>query len=78
MQIDFFGATWCPSCKGQLALWQAYAGKYGHTVNYIDVDECPEDAGENAVTGLPTVILPDGSRYAGSKDRNTIEKACNV
>ena len=76
MIIDFFGAKWCTSCKGQLEAWKTYATKYGHTVNYIDVDENAEDAGEAGVKSVPTIILPDGSRFGVSLPSDIL-KACS-
>lgn len=76
MIIDFFGAKWCTACKGQLEVWKMYATKYGHTVNYIDVDENPEDAGESGIQSVPTVLLPNGERY-GVLAPAGILKACS-
>jgi len=57
MTIDFFGASWCKACKPQLAQWQISAAKYGHTLNYIDVDLEPDNAGEHGVKTVPTVYV---------------------
>lgn len=47
-----------------------------HSVNYIDVDKNSEDAGEAGVKSVPTIILPDGSRFGVSLPSDIL-KACS-
>jgi thiol-disulfide isomerase/thioredoxin len=74
--IMFFGAPWCVSCKGQYPIWQMFAEKYGHEIEYIDIDQNPGIATEHSISGLPTVVFADGRRYPGAQNTTTINKAC--
>lgn len=75
MQIDFFGAPWCNACHGQLDHWKKAAEKYGHTLNYIDVEKHPEEAGESGVSSLPTIFIGE-ARYLGMRPEE-IDKVCS-
>jgi thioredoxin-like negative regulator of GroEL len=79
MVIDFFGASWCQACKPQYTAWGKAATKYGHTLNYIDVDKDPENAGEHGVKTLPTVYVNRDLPLAihGAIAIREIDRICN-
>ncbi len=61
--IDF-NATWCGPCKRFAPNFLAGAEKYAGRATFlsIDVDECPEIAGQFGIESIPAIvfILPSG------------------
>jgi len=72
--INFYGAKWCKACQPLLELWQKNATKYGHTLNYIDVDKAPSLATVDDVRSVPTVII--GLQRYQTIGASEIEKVC--
>lgn len=66
--VRFYGATWCPHCQNQKAL-------FGKSFKLLDSVECalPSGQGINAICkkenieSLPTWIFADGSREVGEQ-----------
>ena len=76
--VDFF-ATWCGPCQMFIPVFDEYSEK-NKDINFIkiDIDQSPELAGENRVTGVPTIIgFKDGkeiSRFSGFKPIDELDK----
>lgn len=66
--FELYKVGWCKHCKGMNPEWEKLAKKYEKDpsiqIKTIDVDEFPEAAQAENITGLPTMILKDG---AGAK-----------
>ena len=61
--FELYKVGWCKHCKGMNPEWEKLAKKYEKDpsvqIKTIDVDEFPEAAQAENVTGLPTMILKD-------------------
>ena len=75
-----YGASWCNPCKTLKPILQEVMGA-NPTVGYqyIDVDQHPEDAQQNGVRSVPTVIVTkngiETSRFVGVQPRAIYEQA---
>ena len=76
MTVNFYHAKWCSACHINESMWAGACAKYGHTFNPIDVDEQPDDAGENGVKSLPTVIIDKPLPFViiGGQTRQVIDR----
>jgi len=54
-----FNATWCGPCKMLAPVLEAVSEELGSQVSFygVDVDECPELAGEYRVQSVPCLVM---------------------
>jgi len=78
MIIKYFSASWCVTCKAQYPIWQMYAAKYGHELQYVDIEQEPQLSQDYGISGLPTAVFEDGRRFPGAQMTGNIDKACAV
>jgi glutaredoxin len=74
--FTMYGAEWCPHCKREKAL-------FGTSWKYVPYVECPENTKlclDKGVTGYPTWISADGSKYEGEQglERIASESSCTL
>ena len=66
--ITMYGAEWCPHCQAQKAL-------FGKAFSYVPYVECPANEKlclDKGVTGYPTWITKDGTKYVGEQSLETL------
>lgn len=66
--VKMYGAYWCGHCKNQKEM-------FGDAFQYVDYIECTETPGlcdSAGVSGYPTWVGPDGSKYPGEKSLNEL------
>lgn len=61
--VDFY-APWCGPCKMLAPLLEQLAVEFTGRVKFtrLDVDEAPAQAGNYAITGVPTLMLFSGGK----------------
>lgn len=73
MKYKLFGAAWCQPCqmtkklltdKGMLFEHGSESAE-GQVVEYVDIDKFREQAVENGIRGVPTIIDENGTRATG-------------
>ncbi len=80
--VDFF-ATWCGPCQMFIPIFDEYSEKNPDiSLIKIDIDENAELAGNNKVTGVPTIVAykngKEISRFSGFKPYEELEKFINL
>lgn len=77
--VDFW-ATWCGPCMRQAPALEELSGA-GYAIGKIDVDQCPDLAGQYGVMSIPTLILfKDGkeqARLVGLQSKDRLEALLN-
>ena len=60
-----FSATWCGPCRMLAPVLEAVSEKLQGKVDFynVDVDDCPELAGEYKVNSVPCVVLMKKGEY---------------
>ena len=62
-ELKVFKATWCGPCRALEPTLLALKEE-GYNINFVDVDENPEETQSFGVRGVPTMVaLKDGSEY---------------
>jgi thioredoxin 1 len=75
IKVKRFTATWCGPCKVLAPIFEQFEASFPDVIfETIDVDEDKEDAAENFVTSIPTVIFTkDGvakQRFTGVQPKS--------
>lgn len=77
--VDFW-ATWCGPCMRQAPALEELS-EAGYAIGKIDVDQCPDLAGQYGVMSIPTLILfKDGkeqTRLVGLQSKDRLEALLN-
>lgn len=74
--VTMYGAVWCPACGSQKRA-------FGDSFRLVPYVECPDDPQRCIAAGIrayPTWIFPDGRRFEGKQDVETLsrESGCEI
>lgn len=62
--IFYFTAAWCGPCKTFKPILQQVQSELGVTVQIVDVDSQKELVQKYGITGVPTILVDNGSTVA--------------
>lgn len=82
LKLKYFSANWCGPCKMTKPIITELGNKFsGVEVEFVDVDENPDEAIKYQVRSIPTIVFERSDleleRLVGSHSKTTYEEVIN-